>query len=124
MLLMFGGAGTAAVNAAPVVNAGPDGNSTTGSAYGLSGSVTDDGLPSGTLTSTWSQVSGPGVAVFSNTASPTSTVTCPVVGTYVFRLTGFDTSLTTTDDVTITVSDPPSAGNDGMDVPWVRTNWM
>lgn len=122
LLLLFGGAGPAAGNVAPTVFAGTDGNATTGTGYGLGGSVTDDGLPSASLTSTWSQFSGPGVAAFNDVSVPTTIVTFPTAGSYVLRLTGDDSALTATDDVTITVTDPP--GNaDGMDAPWVRTNW-
>ena len=122
LLLLFGGGPAPAGNTAPSVYAGTDGNSTTGTGYGLGGVVTDDGLPSASLTSTWSQVSGPASAVFNDINLPTSIVTFPTAGTYVLRLTGDDSALTATDDLTITVTDPP--GNaDGMDAPWVRTNW-
>lgn len=125
MLLLFAGAGVAAGNAAPVVSAGSDANCTTGTPFGLSGSVTDDGLPSATLTSLWTQTSGPGVSVFSNATSPTSTVTCPVAGTYVLRLTGDDTALTAFDEMTLTVSNPPGgSAADGWEYPQVRINWM
>ncbi|SFO78012.1 VCBS repeat-containing protein, partial [Chitinophaga sp. YR627] len=55
-------------------------------------------------TGAWSQVSGPGTAVITNTSSPTSTVTGLVTGTYVFRWTISNGSCTpSTSDVSITV---------------------
>ena len=79
------------------------------------GTASDDGLPAGsTLTTTWSKFSGPGTVTFGNAnqlehhgellASP---------ATYVLRLTASDGTLSTTDDVTITVNaarDEPGAG--------------
>lgn len=123
LLLLFGGSAAAVGNTAPSVYAGADGNATTGTGYGLGGVVTDDGLPSASLTSTWSQVSGPAAAVFNNVNVPTTIVTFPATGTYVLRLTASDTALSSQDDVTILVSDPPGTA-DGMDIPWVNVNWL
>lgn len=107
LLLMFAG-GTAA-NTAPVVDAGPPSViGTTGVALSLAGSVTDDGLPSGTLTSLWTVDSGPGVPTFVDATDPTTDVTCPTAGTYVLRLTGDDTALTAFDTITLLIADPPS----------------
>jgi hypothetical protein len=53
-------AGTTIANQAPVVNAGLDQSVTLPSGANLTGSATDDGLPSATLTHQWSKVSGPG----------------------------------------------------------------
>src|SRR5436190_8732947 len=53
-------------NDAPVVSAGPDQVIAYPSRATLNGSATDDGLPAGgTLTCTWSKVSGPGTVMFS-----------------------------------------------------------
>ncbi len=52
-------------NHAPTANAGPDQTITLPNQATLNGSVSDDGLPSGsTLTSLWSKVSGPGTVTF------------------------------------------------------------
>ena len=53
-------------NQAPTVDAGPDAAlELPQDTLTLNGSVTDDGFPTnGTLSSTWSQLSGPGVVVF------------------------------------------------------------
>lgn len=98
----------APVNQAPLVNAGNDAtlvlptNSTT-----LNGSVTDDGLP-GPTSLAWSQVSGPGTAVFANAANASTSVSFPAAGSYVLRLTANDGALSANDTVTITVSAPDS----------------
>jgi RHS repeat-associated protein len=71
----------------------------------LNGSVTDnDGLPvGGTLTSLWSQVSGPGTATFASPNTPVTSVTFSEPGTYVLRLTASDSQLTSSSDVTVNV---------------------
>ena len=79
-------------------------NSTTASVT-LNGTVTDDGLPiGGTLTSSWSKVSGPGTTTFANPLSPVTSVTFSVPGTYVLRLTASDSELTSSSDVTVVIS--------------------
>jgi len=91
------------VNQPPLVNAGNDQvitlptDSTT-----LNGAVTDDGLPSGsTVTTTWTQISGPTSATISNPSNLTTDVTLPAEGSYTFRLTASDTELTGSDEVTV-----------------------
>lgn len=56
------------INQPPNVNAGADKSAILGVALALNGSVTDDGLPSnsGSLSVSWSKVSGPGSVAFSN----------------------------------------------------------
>jgi PKD repeat protein len=95
-------------NQAPVVNAGADQSITLPFTASLSGTATDDGLPSATLTTTWSKVSGPGTVTFGNANSLTTTATFSTAGSYVLRLTATDGALTTTDDVTITVNAAPA----------------
>lgn len=96
-------------NVAPVVNAGSDIFGTTNVSFTLGGSVTDDGLPSGTLTSLWTKISGPGIVTFVDATSPTSDCTIDTAGTYVLQLEGSDGALSTTDTITVVISDP-SAG--------------
>ncbi len=67
----------------------------------LIGSATDDGRSGALVTTLWSQVSGPGVAVVTAPASAVTTVDFPALGTYVLRLTADDGELSATDDVTI-----------------------
>ncbi|HEX3153308.1 MAG TPA: Ig-like domain-containing protein, partial [Candidatus Angelobacter sp.] len=91
-------------NQPPVVDAGPNQTVPFPNAYPLQGHVTDDGLPNATLISTWTQISGPSQATFSDPHSPTSTVLLTAIGTYVFRLTGDDSQLQASADVAITTT--------------------
>ena len=97
--------GTAPANRAPTVNAGAAATITLPASASLSGSVSDDGLPTGaTVTSVWTKSNGPGVVTFGNAASPATTATFDQAGTYVLRLTANDTLLTAFSEVTITVN--------------------
>jgi RHS repeat-associated protein len=91
-------------NEPPAVDAGPDQTIDLPGGASLSGTVTDDGLPGGsTLTTTWSQVSGPDVVAFGDDSAPATTALFPAAGTYVLRLSASDAELTSNDEVTITV---------------------
>jgi hypothetical protein len=111
------------VNSAPVINAGPD-QSLVGSTLPisvlLSGTATDDGLPNppGKLTLAWSQLSGPGQSAFTSPAQGSTTVLCPSIGDYVFRLSGTDGVLQGSDDVTVSVraSEPAPFPIDSVDI--------
>jgi hypothetical protein len=98
--------GSPVINLAPLVNAGMDQSITLPATANLTGTASDDGLPSspGTLTTTWSKFSGPGTVTFGNANSLNTTASFSVEGTYVLRLTGDDGGTTRTDDVTITVT--------------------
>jgi uncharacterized protein YjiK len=93
-------------SAPPTVNAGPDQSVTLPANASLNGTVTDDGLPNppGALTTTWSQVTGPGTVTFANASAVDTTATISLAGTYVLRLTASDGEWTNTDDVTITAT--------------------
>ncbi|UII24169.1 PKD domain-containing protein [Fulvivirga ligni] len=96
-------------NQAPTANAGNDQNlpAGTGSAN-LSGSGTD---PDGnSLTYSWSQINGPSVSISNANAASTSVNGLASGNSYVFRLTVSDGSLSSTDDVTITVT-PDNTGS-------------
>ncbi|MGC4081092.1 MAG: PKD domain-containing protein [Vicinamibacterales bacterium] len=96
------------VNQAPVVTAGTNQTITLPAGATLAGSVTDDALPQGaTVTSQWTQQSGPGTTTFADASSPSTTATFSTAGTYVLRLTASDTALTAFADVTITVNAAP-----------------
>src|SRR3989475_12915941 len=98
-----------AINLAPVVNAGADQVITLPSSANLTGVAIDDGLPNppGVLTTTWSQVSGPGTVSFSNASALNSTATFSASGAYVLRLTVSDSALAASDDVAVTVNPAP-----------------
>ena len=93
------------VNQPPTVNAGPDQNVTLPGAATLSGIATDDGLPSpGTLSTTWSKVSGPGTVTFADASILATTATFSAAGTYVLRLSADDSALQASDELTVTVN--------------------
>ena len=94
-------------NTAPVVSAGSNQAVTLPTVVTLAGTATDDGLPApSTLTATWSLVSGPVLGVtFGNVNALNSTVTLPLPGVYVLRLSVTDGVLTTTSTVQITATD-------------------
>ncbi len=96
-------------NQPPVVTAGADQSVAFGTTVSLSGSYTDDALPvGGVVTTTWSQVSGPGLATFNpggaTSTSLTPTVTFTTGGTYVLRLTVSDGEQTSSDDLIVVLS--------------------
>jgi len=88
-------------NQPPAADAGPDRSVLLPNPASLAGVVGDDGLPTGTLTSAWSVVSGPGSVAFADPASAATTATFSAAGTYVLRLTSSDGSLTQSDDATV-----------------------
>ncbi len=101
-------------NTAPTASAGSD-RSVTGSTgpfvftINNTASVYDDGLPNppGSVTQTWTKVSGPGTVTF--TPSNTTlrpTVSLSLAGTYVLRLTASDSVLSDDDEMTVTVNQP------------------
>jgi len=94
------------VNLPPCANAGADQTVDLASTATLMGGATDDGDPSGTLTTTWSVVSGPGVVTFDNLNSLATTAGFSAPGAYVLRLTANDSQLQGSDDVTINVQGP------------------
>src|SRR5262245_62898135 len=98
-----------AVNQPPTVNAGAAQTITLPSSATLNGTAADDGLPAGsTLTTTWSQISGPGTVAFGNPNALGTTASFSAAGTYSLRLTASDTALSSTSDVTITVNPAPA----------------
>jgi hypothetical protein len=94
-------------NQAPVVNAGPDQSILTTASAALNGTVTDDDLPNGVLTTQWTKVSGPGTVTFASASSRVTSASFSLAGTYVLRLTASDSVLSASDDVTVTVNAPP-----------------
>jgi len=92
-------------NRAPTVNAGADQLVILPATAALAGTVTDDGRPNppAAVTTTWSKVSGPGTVTFGNANATATTAAFSAPGTYLLRLRANDGSLSTTDDVSITV---------------------
>lgn len=93
-------------NEAPVVEAGPNVTVTLPDLAGLDGTVSDDGLPDGTLTTTWSLVSGPGTVTFGDASAVDTTASFSAAGTYVLELAADDGELTSADTTTVTVEEP------------------
>jgi len=92
-------------NQAPTVSAGSDRTITLPASASLDGTVSDDGLPTATVTTAWTKISGPGTVTFGNTAAVDTTAVFGAIGTYTLRLTASDSaSLSATDDVVITVN--------------------
>jgi len=95
---------TASANSAPSVDAGPDQTLTLPtSSVLLNGTVTDDGLPASTLTTQWTQLSGPAAATIAAPSNEDTQVTFPAAGVYVLQLAANDGELTTTDSVRVEV---------------------
>ncbi len=92
-------------NRAPTVDAGPDRTVSLPGTLDLNGFVRDDGLPQGsTVSISWSKVSGPSSVVLSSASAAATAAIFNTPGSYVLRLTASDGQLTTSDDVTITIS--------------------
>lgn len=120
LLLLFGG-GTAA-NTAPSITYTSPIVATTGVPVSMGASVSDDGLPIGSLSSLWTFVSGPGGVTFTDATDPNTNATFDTAGTYVVNILADDTALTANQDVTVIVSDPPSGGGSGY-LKWLEFLW-
>jgi alpha-tubulin suppressor-like RCC1 family protein len=103
----------AAANVAPTVSAGADQTITLPSSASLSGTASDDGLPNppGSLTYSWSKVSGSGTVTFSSSTTLNTTASFPTNGVYTLRLTVSDSVLSTADDIQVTVNPATSTPN-------------
>jgi hypothetical protein len=72
----------------------------------LNGAVSDDGLPvGGTLTRTWTKVSGTGTVTFDDSEQAVTRAAFSEPGVYTLRLTANDSQLTGSDDVTVAVNE-------------------
>ena len=95
-------------NQAPLVDAGVNQLVRLGRSVFLDGTVSDDGLPDGSLTTAWTKISGPGQVSFVDAAQADTEVQIDAVGEYTLRLTADDTALQTFDEVLITIEDQPA----------------
>jgi hypothetical protein len=91
-----------------------------GTTITLDGSVTDadGGTPPAT---TWTKVSGPGTVIFGAATAVDTNATILEAGTYVLRLTAFDGLFTTSDEVTVTITEEGAyvdSNNNGIDDAW------
>ncbi|HVF18473.1 MAG TPA: PKD domain-containing protein, partial [Steroidobacteraceae bacterium] len=92
-----------ASNLAPVVSAGADVTIDFPRPAKLDGTATDDGVPTTTLTATWSRLNGPGDVTFVNASSIDTAAKFSALGTYELQLSVTDGELTATDVVIVTV---------------------
>ncbi len=106
----------AAGNFAPTVSCGTAPSATNGVAANLAGSASND--ITGTLTTAWSKISGPGTATFGNAASPATTVTFNQPGTYVLRHTATNSAAQDFTEITVNVAANPSIFADWQSLTW------
>jgi RHS repeat-associated protein len=96
------------VNAPPAVSAGSGQTNTLPGSITLSGVVTDDGLPTnGILSVLWSEISGPGTAIFADPHVTNTTVEFSQSGFYTLRLTANDGAISASNHVTVLMNDAP-----------------
>ena len=100
-------------NSAPTVDPGPSPAAITGSPAALEGAVT------GSTSSQWRLISGPGAAGFSNTSSAASTVTFDQAGAYLLELAATGIFGETFRTLAITVTSPDPATLAG----WQAQTW-
>ena len=112
-------------NQPPTVAAGPDQALLLPTVQAsLAGTVSDDGQPApGTITTTWSQTSGPDVALFDDASLIDTIVRFPAPGIYVLRLTADDGELIAFDEVTITIFIPKYVEKNAPWSPAVSAAW-
>jgi VCBS repeat-containing protein len=103
-----GGPFAGALNAPPVVDAGPDQIVTLPTPGTLIGSAIDDGITGTPVTTLWTKTSGPGNVFFGNAAAGSTSVDFSATGTYVLTLTASDGELSASDDITVTVGGTPN----------------
>jgi RHS repeat-associated protein len=94
----------ALANIPPAVNAGPDQAVDFPGFAVLHGTATDDGRPNGTLSVSWSKVSGPGTVTFSSPGTAETTASFSETGTYTLRLTADDGQFAESDDAVVVVA--------------------
>lgn len=109
-----------AANQPPTVSAGDNQIVVLPAVITLTGTASDDGLPVGSsLTVTWSKVTGPGNVSFDKINELTTDVFLEVPGTYVFRLTATDGTLSSSSDTQMLVKVIPRlmiySNQDGFD---------
>ncbi len=104
-------------NQPPAVTAGPNQTITLPASASLTGTATDDGKPSGTLTYAWSKVSGPGGVTFSAPGSLTTSASFASSGTYVVRFSASDSLLSGSADVTVEARQSSGRAPHGRPVP-------
>jgi hypothetical protein len=98
-----------AANQPPQVDAGADRTAVAGVSITLDATVSDDGLPGGTLSYGWSKVSGPGKVSFGSPGQVDTTATFSAAGSYLLRLDASDGTLSAGDEVMVSVAGAASS---------------
>lgn len=132
------------LNQPPTIDAGPDQLiSLPTVTVNLNGTASDDGFPNGTLTTTWSKLSGPGTVTFGNANSLTTMATFSAAGAYTLRLVANDGAAPAIDQMIVIVNASPvvnagpnqtitlpssailsgSASDDGVPAATLSTTW-
>ena len=115
---------TATINTGPTVNAGAGSSIDISESAVLSGSASDDGIPS-PLTTTWTKLTGSGAVTFANASSASTTATFTAGGAYTLQLEASDGDKSAVDTVDITVAATISYFADDFDdddlVGWTTT---
>jgi len=93
------------VNNAPIVQIQEDTTTYPDFALDITAVVSDDGLPNppGSVTMSWSKVSGPGDVSFSKPHTQNTSAIFSTVGLYVLKLTADDGALSTSDELQVKV---------------------
>lgn len=93
-----------ATNKAPVVVAPLPQTIRASNSLNLSGTVSDDGLPIGTLNTLWSRVRGPSAIDFSTPSRASTSANMSTVGTYLVKLESSDSALRSSQNTLATVN--------------------
>jgi hypothetical protein len=110
-LFRTGATAPPAANVAPYALATVDSSFRQAGQARLTGEVKDDALPRGTLTATWSKVSGPGTVIFGDPKASSTLATFTEPGDYTLRLTASDGVRTSASTVDITAAAIPAVAN-------------
>jgi RHS repeat-associated protein len=95
-------------NQPPTVDAGQAITITLPNTANLSGTASDDGQPSNTLTVSWSAITPPATVIFGSANALATTAIFSTPGVYTLRLTANDSQLTSSGDVVVTVNSDPT----------------
>ena len=96
-------------NLAPVVSAGTNQIILWPASASLNGSLADDGKPNppGAVTTTWSEIAGPGTVAFANSNALVTTAGFSTKGIYLLRLVASDGQVMTSSEVSIAAVTTP-----------------
>jgi len=106
-LLFYRNATFTPLNQPPTVNAGPDQATVSPQSVALHGTVQGNGLAAQPLQTQWSQLSGPGRALFADASSVQTTARFTAQGIYRLRLTARAGEVVASDDLLVMVVPSP-----------------